>query len=347
MGGEPAVQEPDGAAFKKLGQLLAESGGCVVLDGGLATQLESHGANINDPLWSAVCLRTMPDLVKRVHLDYLNAGAQILVTASYQATVQGFLARGHSQEEAEALLRKSVTIACEVRDQFWADRQQDKGSGVEPGVGYSRALVAASIGSYGAFLADGSEYSGDYGPEMSLEKLKTFHRRRLQVLVEAGPDLLAFETIPSKLEAQALVELLEEEDVKVPSWICFNSNDGEHVPSGELFADCASLASKSSKVVAVGTNCTPPRFGLGLIEAARKVTSKPIIIYPNSGESYDGNTKQWVPNPGISDCGFISYVDKWREAGASLIGGCCRTSPRTVVGIREAINKHQPANVGM
>ncbi|KAA8529167.1 hypothetical protein F0562_034034 [Nyssa sinensis] len=237
-----------------LEDLIEKAGGCAVIDGGFSTQLERHGAVINDPLWSALCLIKNPDLIKRVHLEYLEAGADILVTSSYQATIPGFLSKGLSIEDGELLLEKSVKLAIEARDKFWDVMKRI------PEHSYNRALVAASIGSYGAYLADGSEYSGYYGPDVNLDKLKDFHRRRLQVLLEAGPDLLAFETIPNKLEAQACVELLEEENVRIPSWICFSSVDGENAPSGESFKDCLDMINKSNKVTAVGINCAPPHF---------------------------------------------------------------------------------------
>eukprot|EP00249_Psilotum_nudum_P014856 c25033_g1_i1 orf=582-1574(-) len=319
--------------FKLLDEVVSQAGGCAVIDGGLATQLEHHGADINDPLWSALCLITMPHLIKKVHSEYLDAGAKVITTASYQATLQGFQSKGIPVEEGEALLQQSVQLACEVRDDHWERCQSASG----PGLQCQQALVAASIGSYGAYLADGSEYSGNYGPDMTLQMLKDFHRRRIQVLAEAGPDLLAFETTPNKLEAQAYVELLEEENIGIPSWLSFNSKDGINVASGDSFVECVSLADSCSKIVAVGINCTPPRFIHGLILLARKVTTKPIVIYPNSGESWDAENKQWVPSTGVSDTDFVSYVLEWEEAGASLIGGCCRTTPSTVRAISKAL----------
>ncbi|KAF8378685.1 hypothetical protein HHK36_030034 [Tetracentron sinense] len=247
------------AATAMLEDLIERAGGCAVVDGGFATQLEKHGAAINDPLWSALSLIKDPDLIKRVHLEYLEAGADILVSSSYQATLPGFLSRGLSIEQGEMLLQKSVKLAREARDKFWDVKKKN------PKNSYNRALVAASIGSYGAYLADGSEYSGWYGRDVTLDKLKDFHRRRLQVLVEAGPDLLAFETIPNKLETQACVELLDEENVQIPSWICFSSVDGENAPSGESFKECLDIINKSDKVNMVGINCAPPHFIESLI----------------------------------------------------------------------------------
>ncbi|XP_015892055.3 homocysteine S-methyltransferase 2 isoform X1 [Ziziphus jujuba] len=312
--------------------LLRQAGGAAVIDGGLATELERHGADLNDPLWSAKCLLTSPHLIRQVHLDYLEAGADIIITASYQATIQGFAAKGFSKEQSESLLKKSVEIACEARELYYERCNKSSSDETEDEriLKHRPILVAASIGSYGAYLADGSEYSGIYGDAITLEVLKYFHRRRLQVLAEAGPDLIAFETIPNKLEAQACVQLIEEENISMPAWFAFNSKDGVNVVSGDSLVECVSIAESCKKVVAVGINCTPPRFIHGLISSITKVTPKPILVYPNSGESYDADKKEWVQNTGVSDEDFVSYVNKWCEIGASLIGGCCRTTPNTI-----------------
>lgn len=316
-----------------LEDFLEKAGGCAVLDGGFATQLERHGATINDPLWSALCLIKDPHLIKKVHQEYLEAGADILVTSSYQATIPGFLSRGLSIEEAETLLRRSVKLAVEARDKFW--------DGIRTNLHQKRtkALVAASIGSYGAYLADGSEYSGNYGPDVNLDKLKDFHRRRLQVLIEAGADLLAFETIPNKLEAQACAELLEEENVEIPSWICFSSVDGKNAPSGENFNECLDVLNKSNKVTAVGINCAPPHFVLALIQKFKELTGKTVVVYPNSGEIWDGVAKRWLPSKCFDDEKFELFATRWRDAGAKLIGGCCRTTPDTVRAISKALKE--------
>lgn len=309
--------------------LLQNTGGSAVIDGGLATELESNGADLNDSLWSAKCLLSSPDLIKKVHLDYLEAGANIIISASYQGTIQGFEARGYSREESEALLRKSVEIACEARDIFLKSHPNSKQHII---------LVAASVGSYGAYLADGSEYSGDYGKSITVETLKDFHRRRVQVLADTNADIIAFETTPNKIEAQAYAELLEEENINTPAWFSFNSKDGVNVVSGDSLRECASIADSCKKVVAVGINCTPPRFILDLIQTVKEVTEKPILIYPNSGETYDPDRKEWVASTGVPDEDFVSYVYKWREAGASLIGGCCRTTPRTIRAIAKVLS---------
>lgn len=272
-------------------------------------------------------------------MEYLEAGASVLMTGSYQATIQGFLSRGFSQEESESFLKRSVELACEARDTYLG-KCSNNSDEPKDGTRYRERpiLVAASIGSYGAYLADGSEYSGDYGKEGNLEYLKNFHRRRLQVLAEAGPDVIVFETIPNKIETRAYVELLEECNLHIPAWFAFPSKDGTNVVSGDSLAECVSIADSCKEVGAVGINCTPPRFIHALVISIRKVTNKPILVYPNSGESYDPVRKEWVACLGVSNEDFVSYVRKWHEAGASLIGGCCRTSPDTIRGISKALH---------
>ncbi|KAK4558340.1 hypothetical protein RGQ29_007899 [Quercus rubra] len=300
----------------------SEGRAAAVVDGGLATELERHGADLNDPLWSAKCLLSSPHLIRQVHLDYLEAGADVIITASYQATIQGFQDKGFSREEGENLLRRSVEIAIEARDNYY--NRCAECSSNDAGVGRilqrRPILVAASVGSYGAYLADGSEYSGDYGDAITLETLKDFHLRRVQVLAESGPDLIAFETIPNKLEAQAYAEILEEEDIKIPAWFCFNSKNGVNVVSGDSILECASIAESCKKVVLVGINCTPPRLIRELILSIKK------------------------ENTGVSDEDFVSYVNRWCEVGASLVGGCCRTTPNTIKAIyRTLSNRSAPA----
>ncbi|KAH7573826.1 hypothetical protein ACOSQ2_007996 [Xanthoceras sorbifolium] len=322
---------------------LHNCGGFAVVDGGFATELERHGADLNDPLWSAKCLVTSPHLVRRVHLDYLDAGANIIATASYQATIQGFEAKGFSTEEAEGLLRRSVEIACEARDVYYDRCTKDSWDLIDKGITSRRpVLVAASVGSYGAYLADGSEYSGNYGDAISLKTLKDFHRRRVQILANSGADLIAFETIPNKLEAKAYAELLEEEEINIPAWFSFNSKDGINVVSGDSILECASIAESCNRVVSVGINCTAPRFIHGLILSLRKVTNKPVIIYPNSGETYDASRKEWVQSTGVREEDFVSYIGKWRDAGASLFGGCCRTTPNTIRAISRVLSNKCP-----
>ncbi|KAG0539603.1 hypothetical protein BDA96_03G336800 [Sorghum bicolor] len=333
-GGGPIV---DAAALRGF---VREAGGCAVVDGGLGTELEAHGADLHDALWSAKCLASAPHLIRKVHLDYLEAGADVIISASYQATIEGFQSRGFSRDESEELLRRSVHVAQEARRVFVAEGDVDSSrSRRERERERPPVLVAASIGSYGAYRADGSEYSGDYGKSVTKEALKDFHRRRLQVLAGAGPDLIAFETIPNKLEAQAYAEVLEENGIRIPAWFSFTSKDGVHAASGDPITECAAVADSCQRVAAVGVNCTSPRLIHGLILSIKKVTSKPIVVYPNSGETYIADTNEWVDSDGATGTDFVSSVGEWRRAGAALIGGCCRTSPATVRAIARALRE--------
>jgi homocysteine S-methyltransferase len=293
---------------------ILQSYPAMVLDGALATELERRGCNLDDPLWSARVLLENPGLIRQVHADYFAAGADCAISASYQATFQGFARRGLGAEAAANLMRRSVRLAAEARDAFWADEANH--------VGRPRPLVAASVGPYGALLHDGSEYRGDYG--LSEAELIEFHRPRMAVLADAGADILAVETIPCLAEAVAVARLLEEFPCTT-AWISFSAKDGAHVCHGESFAACAALLGRHPQVAAVGINCTPPQFVPDLVAAARAATDTPIIVYPNSGEVYRAEDNSWT---GESECAAYGVQARtWYESGARIIGGCCRTGP--------------------
>jgi homocysteine S-methyltransferase len=302
---------------------ILEQKPCVILDGAMATELEARGCDLHDPLWSAKVLLETPDLIREVHADYFAAGADCAITASYQATFQGFAQRGLSTDESADLMRLSVKLACEARDQFW--NRNRSSSRVKP-------VVAASVGPYGAFLADGSEYRGDYG--LSLTDLMDFHRPRMAVLANSGADMLACETIPCLLEAHALLRLLEEFP-KMSAWFSFSAKDGMHTNHGDLISDCAKLL-EHPQVAAIGVNCSAPEFVTDLTRNARGATSKPILAYPNSGEVYDATQKRWM---GESTCSsFATQARAWFAAGARVIGGCCRTSPEHICELSNVID---------
>ncbi|MBQ1509732.1 MAG: homocysteine S-methyltransferase [Selenomonadaceae bacterium] len=286
----------------------------VVLDGAFATELEARGFDINDALWSAKALHERPDLVKEVHLDYLRAGADVVESASYQATVEGFLRIGLTKERAEELIRLSVKLAREARDEFLE----------EMGEGRPRPLVAASVGPYGAFLADGSEYRGEYGLEE--DALVRFHADRMQMLAEAGADLLAVETLPCLVEAKAVVHAVREKRIAVPLWVSFSCKDEKHISDGTEISACAAWLNQAQEVAAVGLNCTAPQYVVSLIQEIKAHTDKPVVVYPNSGETYDPASKTWQG----AAVGFAERAEEWYRAGARLIGGCCRTKPRDI-----------------
>lgn len=298
--------------------------GFLLLDGGLATELEKQGHDLNDPLWSARLLLEKPEAIAQMHRNYLQAGADCLITASYQATLAGFQQRGLSREQAVALLRRSVELAIGVRDAFWADEVNQ--------VGRLRPQIAASIGPYGAYLANGAEYTGDY--DLDEAGLLTFHRERWFILAESGPDLLACETLPSAVEARALAQLTQEKP-EIPLWVSFSCRDGAHINDGTLLTEAVRPLLDLPQVVALGINCTVPSHVPSLITHLKAVTDKPIVVYPNSGETYDARRKCWL---GITSANeFAAASQGWFSAGARLIGGCCRTGPEHIRQMRERL----------
>lgn len=291
----------------------------VILDGALATELERRGADLADPLWSAKCLLEQPDLIRAVHLDYFKAGAHIATTATYQATFEGFAKRGIDRDGAERLMLGAVALACAARDDFCAGSQP-------------RPLVAASVGPYGAMLADGSEYRGRYG--VTDRTLAEFHRPRLEVLARSGADLLAIETLPCLQEACVLAGLLEDYP-GITAWVCFSCQDGARNCEGEEIGACVRALGEHPQIAAVGVNCTAPGYVLELLERMSGHTAKPLVAYPNSGQRYDAHTKQWA---GPSSQGALAEAARrWQAAGARLIGGCCRTTPADIGALREAL----------
>ncbi|QDT48295.1 Homocysteine S-methyltransferase [Symmachiella dynata] len=289
----------------------------LLLDGGLATELQQRGADISGPLWSARMLLDDPQAIRQLHLDYLWAGADCLITATYQATFPGLLEAGLNSQQAAEVLNRAVRMAVEAR-QLLVDDPLRSSDRPDP-------LIAASIGPYGAYRHDGSEYSGDYG--LSLAQLVDFHRERIHQLATSNADLLACETIPSLLEAQALVKVLAEVPA-MPVWLSFSCRDGQHICHGERIADCGQLLDEVPQVVGIGINCTAPGFVEPLIENLRGQTEKPIVVYPNSGETWDGGSHSWTGTASCED--FVRAAQRWHAAGASLIGGCCRTGPEHI-----------------
>jgi homocysteine S-methyltransferase len=288
----------------------------LILDGALATELEAYGCDLNDPLWSAKVLLEQPEAIVQVHKDYFRAGADCAITASYQATVEGFAERGLSEEESISLIKKTVELAREARDEVWKKSSFP---------GKRKPLVAASIGPYGAYLADGSEYTGHYG--ISDQQLTAFHRPRMKALVEAGADLLAMETIPSFQEARVLSSLLKEFPGTY-AWLSFTLKNGEEISDGTCLVACAEEWNGVEQIAAIGVNCAPMEEAAEAVQGLSKSAQKPVLVYPNSGEVYDAKTNTWHGDDSTS-C-FDSQSEVWIERGASIIGGCCRTNPEHI-----------------
>ncbi len=292
-----------------------------VLDGGLATELAARGHDLSDALWSARLLHDAPEAIEGVHRDYFDAGADVAITASYQASFVGFAARGFSRSETEQLLQRSVTLARAARDTARAH-----------GTGATRTLlVAASVGPYGAILHDGSEYRGDYG--LSELALAQFHAPRMATLLDAAPDLLACETIPSLLEARAVVRVLRDHPA-ARAWVTFTCRDATHTAAGDDIAECARVLDAEPQVVAIGVNCVAPALVTSLVTEIRSHTDKPIVVYPNSGEVWDAHRRCWDGTA----TRFTAHIDEWIDAGAAWLGGCCRTTPADVRVLRQSMD---------
>lgn len=291
----------------------------MVLDGALATELEARGCNLVDSLWSAKVLLEQPELITQVHLDYFRAGAQVATTASYQATPDGFAMRGIGPQQAHALIVKSVELASLARTTYLHEAP-DAGP----------LLVAGSVGPYGAFLADGSEYRGDY--QRSAVQFQDFHRPRIAALVEAGVDLLACETLPSFAELKALTALLEKEFPNTGAWFSFTLRDAEHISDGTPLSEVADWLNACPQALSVGINCVPLEIASAVLRNLGELTPLPLVVYPNSGEEYDAGRKVW--HYGGHACNSLeSYLDEWLNAGARLIGGCCRTTPADITAL--------------
>lgn len=289
----------------------------LILDGGLSNVLEDFGCDLNNKLWVANLLNTNPEAIIKTHLAYLDAGAQIISTSSYQATIPGFMKLGFTNSESEALILKSVQLANIALQRYSLKNNPQH-----------KPLIAGSIGPYGAYLADGSEYRGHYN--ISDKALTEFHIKRIKLLDESNCDLLAFETIPSIQEIKVLSEILK--TTKTPAWVSLSCKDENHINDGTSIKEAAALLKNHPNVFAIGVNCTAPEYISSLITALKSaVGNKKIIAYPNSGESYNAKSKTWIENS--NPISFAEMTSEWMELGADIIGGCCRIGPKHIKNI--------------
>ena len=281
-----------------------------VLDGGLSTALEEAGADLSGHLWTARLLAEDPERILAAHRAFFAAGAQVATTSTYQASVEGFAAGGYDEATAAELVTISIRLAQQARDELLDER---------PGL-----RVAASVGPYGAFLADGSEYRGRYG--VTRQRLRDFHAPRLELLATTEPDLLAVETVPDADEAEVLVELLA--DLGLPAWFCYSVR-GDRTCAGQPLDEAYAVMAGCEPLVAVGVNCSDQADVLGALEAATRVTGLPGVAYPNRGGTWDARSKTWSQGEPID----LGLVDAWVGAGAHYVGGCCGLGPSAVAGL--------------
>lgn len=304
-------------------QTILDARGIMVIDGSMSTALENKGLDLNHRLWTAKALAENPELVKQVHIDYFRAGADCGITCSYQASIPGLISCGYTEEEAEGLIRRSVELFLAARDEWWENEGREAGR--------AWPLCLAGMGPYGAYLADGSEYTGAY--EVSDDELREFHARRAKLLWDAGADVLLFETQPSLHEV--LLEAQIAEEMGADYWISFSCRDGKHNGKGEAVAECAAALSQGHPHLRmIGANCTKPEYIEELIREFRSAMALPVAVYPNSGEVYDPVTKTWSHAGGNLD--FGTYALRYMAAGASAVGGCCTTVEKHIGQVVEA-----------
>jgi homocysteine S-methyltransferase len=304
--------------------------GPVVIDGGLATHLEALGVDISGPLWSARILADQPEAIVAAHADFITAGAQVIITASYQVSRAGFVAQGRSADHADAALRRSVELAREAIHRQASDH---------------RVLVAASVGPYGAITHDGGEYRGRYG--LSHAQLVDFHAERIAILAEASPDLFAVETIPDVDEAAAIGEVLARYP-DVPAWVSFSCGDEERTWAGQPITEAVAVIADAPTVAAVGVNCVHPELVSGLLERMATASDLPLVAYPNSGRVWLPDVETWSAptRPVLRDDSPPEQalcpgerttlgwpLAAWRAAGAQVIGGCCLVEPADIAGL--------------
>lgn len=309
---------------------LSDPSHVVVLDGGLATELEKRGCDLLDPLWSGKVLLDTPELIQSVEEAYLESGARCIITASYQVTPQSLMEHRHlSEDAAVASIEESVHIAQRARAAFLA-QHPDAGP----------VFIAGSVGPYGAYLADGSEYRGDYS--RTTTEFQNFHRARIAALLRAGADVLAIETQPNVSEVRAIVELLQAEHPTSRAWVSFTTSrtaPATAISDGTAWTDALPLLEAAPQVIATGVNCIPMAEASAALAHLRTLTQMPLVVYTNAGESYDATTKTWQPittHDGTT-LTLQGLAAEWASHGARLIGGCCRTGPDDIAGAAAAL----------
>lgn len=287
----------------------------VILDGGLATLLEARGHDLGSTLWSARLLLDDPAAITAAHAEFYAAGAQVAITATYQAALPALEDLGLSRSAAAGVLRAGVRAAQRAREQT-----------ADP----DHRWVAASIGPYGAALADGSEYRGDYG--LTAAQLRDWHAPRWEILAASGVDVLAMETIPCLAEVEALCALVT--GTGVSAWLSVTAAGGR-TRFGEPIQDAFAAAADVPEILAVGINCCAAAEVPDLVALAAELTGKPVVAYPNSGETWDEHARRWIGNSSFHPAAARSWV----AAGAGLVGGCCRVGPAAISELAAAVRQ--------
>ncbi|WP_283678424.1 homocysteine S-methyltransferase [Lentilactobacillus sp. Marseille-Q4993] len=302
-------------------RLLRAPHNALVLDGAMGTLLENEGLIDSDKLWSSQTLINNPEAIYDAHTKYLEAGADIIITTTYQSNPLVFTTNGMSDEDASHYIHKAVKLAKQARNDFAARTQT------------LPAVIAGSVAPYGAFLSDGSEYTGDY--HLTKYQYQDFHRPLLEELDDAGIDIFALETMPRFDEIQALVELLYRDFSNKRAWVSLSTADERTICDGTPISEVVRYLDEQPNIELVGVNCTSIHRISELINEIKKYTDKPVIVYPNNGDVFDTDKGEWVASKTPAD--FGEFAQKWLAEGANVIGGCCRTTPADVRKIAERV----------
>lgn len=311
----------------KINEILKEHK-IVILDGGLATEVQDKGYDLSGDLWSAQILLEAPEVIEDVHYDYFKAGADIGISASYQASVEGFKKHGYDEKQAEEFIKLSVELVKGARERLWAElSDEEKKKRPYP-------VIAGSVGPYAAFFANGSE-DRPYDESITKEDFINYHKPRIKWLIEAGAEILSVETLPSLAEAEAVLEILKDYP-DIYAWISFNAHSFENISQGTSIEECARVLDGYEQAAAIGVNCVPPKYVSKLIGHLAANTSKPVVVYPNAGKKFDAQTKEWFSSDDEFDKQGLEFGEatrEWNKLGASVIGGCCKTTPEDIKAI--------------
>jgi homocysteine S-methyltransferase len=283
----------------------------LALDGGLSTALEAQGLVIDGAMWTGELLLTNPEAVTAAHQSFVDAGADIIITGSYQLSFEGGRRSGWADDDVERALRNSTTAGRLAAN--------------------DDTLVAASIGPFGAHLNDGSEFRGNYGVADSV--IRDFHERRLDILLDTEPDLLALETMPDLAEVRILLDLIESKSADMPFWVSFTVTEPGAISGGGTFAEACALVESYENTMAVGINCSPLSVITPTLSDVE--TDLPFVVYPNAGQTWNAETMSWA---GIQGFATNTNIDEWVRAGARIIGGCCGYGPANIHHLRA--NRH-------
>lgn len=273
------------------------------LDGGLSTALEAQGLSVDGAMWTGELLLSNPDAVTTAHRSFVDAGADIIITGSYQVSFEGGRRVGWTDDDVERALRNSTTAARLAANED--------------------TLVASSIGPFGAHLNDGSEFRGNYGVTDSV--IRDYHDRRLDILLDSAPDLLALETMPDVAEVRVLLELIESKGADIPFWVSFTVTEPGAVSGGGTFAEACELVEDYVNVMAVGINCSPLSVITPTLSGVD--TDLPFVVYPNAGQKWDSGSMAWSGDPEFATA---AHIDEWVNLGARIVGGCCGYGPHSL-----------------